>query len=111
MSNFVQTIFSRMKTTGEIIRTEREKKGMLLRQLAAQLDIDASILSKIERGERKASKEQILLVAGLLNLNKNEFLIHYLSEKIAYELTSEDDPKLVLKAAEERIDYIKLNKK
>jgi len=49
MSIFVKTIFSRMKTTGEIIREEREKKGMLLRQLASQMDIDASILSKIER--------------------------------------------------------------
>ncbi len=31
-----------MGKIGEIIRAEREKKGMLLRQLASQLDIDAS---------------------------------------------------------------------
>ena len=111
MSIFVQTIFSRMKTTGEIIRAEREKKGMLLRQLAAQLDIDASILSKIERGERNATREHILKLAGLLDLNKNEFLIQYLSEKIAYDLADEDNAKQALKVAEERVDYIKRNRK
>src|SRR5680860_254388 len=46
------------KTTGEILREKREKKGLLLRQVAAMLDIDTAILSKIERSERKASKEQ-----------------------------------------------------
>ena len=100
-----------MKTTGEIIRTEREKKGMLLLQLAAQLDIDASILSKIERGERNPSKEQILKIADLLDLNKNEFLIQYLSEKIAYVLMDEDNAKQALKVAEERVNFIKQNRK
>ncbi len=100
-----------MKTTGEIIRIEREKNGMLLRQLAAQLDIDASILSKIERGERKATREQILKLADILLLNKNELLIQYLSEKIAYELLDEETAKQTLKAAEIKIDYLKRNQK
>ncbi|PIV94862.1 MAG: transcriptional regulator, partial [Flavobacteriaceae bacterium CG17_big_fil_post_rev_8_21_14_2_50_33_15] len=34
------------KTTGEILREKREKKGLLLRQVAALLDIDTAILSK-----------------------------------------------------------------
>ncbi|MBI5219767.1 MAG: helix-turn-helix transcriptional regulator [Bacteroidia bacterium] len=96
-----------MKTTGEIIREEREKKGLLLRQLAAQLDIDAAILSKIERGDRKATREQILKLADILSLNKNELLIQYLSEKIAYELADEDIAKQTLKAAEKKVDYLK----
>jgi len=37
------------KTTGQILWEEREKKGLLLRQVAAMLDIDTAILSKIER--------------------------------------------------------------
>lgn len=48
-----------MNRVGEIIRSKREKKEMLLRQLAAKIDIDQAILSKIERGERKARREQI----------------------------------------------------
>lgn len=45
-----------MNKVGEIIRKKREEKGMLLRQLAALVDINQAIVSKIERGERKANK-------------------------------------------------------
>lgn len=94
------------KTTGEILRESREKKGLLLRQVAALLDIDIAILSKVERGERKATKEQIIKLADILNLNKDELLIHYLSEKIAYELLDEDVACKTLKVAEQKIKYL-----
>ena len=47
-----------METFGDIIKIEREKKGLLLRQVASALEIDQAIVSKFERGERKPSKEQ-----------------------------------------------------
>ncbi len=100
-----------MKTIGEIIRGHREEKGMLLRQLAALLEIDSAILSKIERGERKATKEQILKIADILGIKQNEMLIQYLSEKIAYEIADEETAKQVLKVAEKKVDYIKNNRK
>ena len=100
-----------MKTIGEIIRGHREEKGMLLRQLAALLEIDSAILSKIERGERKATKEQILKIADILGFKQNDMLIQYLSEKIAYEIADEETAKQVLKVAEKKVDYIKNNRK
>lgn len=100
-----------MKTIGEIIRGHREEKGMLLRQLAALLEIDSAILSKIERGERKATKEQIIKIADIFGIKQNEMLIQYLSEKIAYEIADEETAKLVLKVAEKKVDYIKNNRK
>lgn len=99
-----------IKTTGELLRERREKKGLLLRQVAALLDIDTAILSKVERGERKANKEQIIKLAEILDLNKDELLVHYLSEKIAYELMHEDVASKTLKVAEERIKYYKQHK-
>ena len=99
-----------IKTTGELLRESREKKGLLLRQVAALLDIDTAILSKVERGERKANKEQIIKLAEILDLNKDELLVHYLSEKIAYELMDEDVASKTLKVAEERIKYYKQHK-
>lgn len=95
------------QTTGEILRESREKKGLLLRQVAALLEMDTAILSKVERGERKATKEQILKLAEVLDLNTQELLIHYLSEKIAYELLDEDVASQTLKVAEERVKYLK----
>ena len=81
------------KSTGEILRENREKKGLLLRQVAAKLDIDTAILSKIERSERKATKEQIIKLAKILDLKEEDILVQYLSEKILYEIkdtTSKD---------------------
>ena len=49
-----------MQNIGELIRTLREKEGYPLRKVAAFLDIDQAVLSKIERGQRKLSKEQVV---------------------------------------------------
>ena len=100
-----------MKTTGEIIREQREFEGLLIRQLAAQLDIDTAILSKIERGERKATRNQISKIAEILKLDKNNLLIQYLSENIAYEIVNEEMANEALKVAEQKVEYLKNIKK
>ena len=94
-----------MKTTGEILRESREKKGLLLRHVSALLDIDTAILSKIERGERKATREQINKLAEILEINKESLIVQYLSEKILYELKDEDLGIQALKVAEKTIKY------
>ena len=94
------------KTTGEILRENREKKGLLLRQVAAKLDIDTAILSKIERSERKASKEQIIKLAEILDLNKDDLIVQFLSEKILYEIKDEELGNKALKIAEQKMKYI-----
>ena len=68
--NYCQVNIFKLKKTGEIIREKREKKRLLLRHVSAQLDIDTAILSKIERGERKATREQITKLADILELDK-----------------------------------------
>ena len=96
-----------MKTVGQIIRTKRESLGLLLRQVSAYVDIDQAILSKIERNERKPTKDLILKIAEILQLDKQELLIQFMSEKIANEIANEDCAGRVLKAAEEKIEYLK----
>lgn len=94
-----------MLSTGEQIRKLREDKGLPLRKIAAKLDIDQSILSKIERGERKASKDQIIQIAKIFGVDEKELLINYLSDKVLYELIDEDLAKDALKVAEKKIKY------
>jgi len=103
-------IFFQMHKVGEIIRNKREKKGMLLRQLAAMIDMDTAILSKIERGERKARREQIRKIAKALELDGENLLVEYLSENIAYEILDEKKAKNILKVAEIKIEYLRNNK-
>ncbi len=94
------------KSTGEILRENREKKGLLLRQVAAKLDIDTAILSKIERSERKATKEQIIKLSEILELNKDDMIVQYLSEKILYEIKDEKLGEKALRVAERKMKYI-----
>ena len=96
-----------MDKFGDIVRSKREAKGLLLRQLAAMIDVDAAILSKIERGERKARREQVIRIADALEFNVNELIIQYLSENIAYEILQEDSANDILKVAESKINYLR----
>lgn len=98
------------KSTGEIIREKREEKGLLLRHVSAELDIDTAILSKIERSERNATKEQIIKLAEILELNEDDLLVQYLSEKILNEIKDEELGSKALKVAERKMKYISKNK-
>lgn len=94
-----------MQTIGNLIRTLREKEGFPLRKVAAFLDIDQAILSKIERGQRKLSKEQVIKLADFFSYDKKEMLITFLSDRIIYEISNEEYAKEALKVAEEKIEY------
>ena len=94
-----------MQNIGELIRTLREKEGLPLRKVAAFLDIDQAVLSKIERGQRKLTKEQAIKLADFYDYNEKEMLITFLSDRIMYEIGEEDYAKEALKVAEEKIKY------
>ncbi len=93
-----------MKTIGELLREKRKKKGLLLRHVSARLDIDTAILSKIERGERKATREQINKLAEILEINKESLVVQYLSEKILYDIKNEELGIQALKVAEKQLN-------
>lgn len=96
-----------METIGQILRNKRHELGLLLRQVSAYVDIDQAILSKIERNERKPTKEMLEKLAEILQLDKDDLLVQYISDKIAYEIADEDFANRVLKVAEKKIKYIK----
>ena len=93
------------ETFGEVLRRLREEKKLPLRKVAAMLDIDPSTLSKIERGDRNATKEHIAVLAGLFQVDFSILMIDYLSDKISYELINENSTSEVLKVAEQKIKY------
>lgn len=100
-----------MLSIGSELRNLREAEGLPLRKVAAKLDIDQSILSKIERGERKASKEQIIEIAKIFKVDEKQLLIDYMSDKVVAELVNEDYASDVLKVAEKKIKYLTKNGK
>jgi transcriptional regulator with XRE-family HTH domain len=64
------------------IRLLREEKQLLQRQLAAALEIDTPMYSKIERGERPAKREQVIAIAKYLSIYENDLLTLWLADRI-----------------------------
>lgn len=74
---------------GKRIKELREVKGLVQRQLAAELEIDTPMYSKIERGERRAKREQVITLAKLLETDKNELLTLWLAGQV-YEIVKDE---------------------
>ncbi len=90
---------------GETIRKLREDHNLLLRELSARLEIDASLLSKIETNNRVAKRELIRKFADIFNVEYQELMIVWLSDKIVNELKNENNIKEILKIAEQKVKY------
>ncbi|GHT29152.1 transcriptional regulator [Bacteroidia bacterium] len=73
------------------IKQLREARQMPQRKLAAALDIDTASYCKIERGERRARKEHIPVIAELLQGDKEELLILWLAEQVMAVVAEEKD--------------------
>jgi len=91
------------KTFGETIRALRESKGLLLRQVAAALEVDTALISKIERGERTAQREQVSKLAAMLEIEEERLMVIWLSDKIMNIVEEEPAAYKALKKTEKRI--------
>lgn len=95
-----------MDTLGNLLREQREDKALPLRTVAAFLDIDQAVLSKIERGQRKANREQVIKLAKYFKIEEEKLLVAWLSDKIVYEISNEKFAKEALKVAEQKVKYL-----
>lgn len=93
------------KTIGTILRELRESKGLLLREVGAELALDPTILSKIERDERMPTREQVKALSNFYKEQKNQVIIAWLSDKLVYEIQDEELGLDAMKVAEEKIKY------
>jgi transcriptional regulator with XRE-family HTH domain len=80
---------------------------MTLREVAANIEIDPSLLAKIERNQRQPTKQLIKNIAGFYEVNDKELLEKFLSDQIAYKIIDEEVDLNILKIAEEKVAYIK----
>jgi transcriptional regulator with XRE-family HTH domain len=67
---------------GERLKQLREQNNLLQRQVASLLEIDTPMLSKIERGERKAKKEQVIQLAQIMKVSNDELLTLWLADQL-----------------------------
>ena len=94
-----------MESFGGKIRELRIGTGEPLRKVAAFLDIDQAILSKIETGKRTASRENVLKLEEYFSVAPGALLVIWLSEKIVTELGGEELALEAISLAEKKIGY------
>lgn len=70
---------------GEMIRSLRKQRGTTLRVIAAATDIDSTLLSKIERGGRFPTDQQIVRLARYFNIPSEELRARAIADKIISE--------------------------
>jgi len=78
---------------GKKLRELREQKGLLLRQVAAELEVDTAYISKMERGEKNIKREFIMRLAEMYNTNVEELITIWLASQV-YSLLK-DEPMAV----------------
>lgn len=96
---------------GEQLRTLREHAKLSLREVANEIGIDTSLLAKIERNERTATKEQIKQVAKFFKISEKDMIKEQLSDLFAYRILEEEADLDTLKVAERKVEYLKSSAK
>ena len=79
---------------GNKIRSLRDEQGILQRQVAAYLEIDTPMFSKIERGDRRAKRSQVIQMAAYFKVDEKEMLTLWLADKVLDAFEGEDELKL-----------------
>ncbi len=98
------------KSFGETIKDLRTKNHLTLREVAEHLNIDTSMLGKIEKNNRNPSKQFIKDISVLFGIDENLLTIAHLSDTVFYSILDEELANEVLKVAEEKINYYHKNK-
>lgn len=94
-----------MKQLGDLIREQRLRKGLLLREAASELKVDPSLLSRIERNDKRVTREQVVRLAKILEADITEWMIAFLSDRVVYELRDEKLALQAMQLAERKISY------
>jgi len=89
----------------ERIKRLREERQLLQRQLAAALEIDTPMYSKIERGDRRAKREQIPIIAEILQADEKELLSLWLADQVAEVVENDKEmSEMVLNIAKQKLN-------
>jgi len=95
---------------GNKIKTLREEKQIPQRQLASVLEIDTATYCKIEKGDRRAKREQVLLLADFLKIDSKILLRLWSADKVYDIIAEEEEATQILNVVAENIVIYKRQK-
>ena len=93
---------------GNHIRQLREDNNLVLREVAANLEIDTATMSKIELGVRFAKRKHIPLLANLFDCSEEELLKKWIADKVYNLIKDEIYGEEALALVAQALDEIKL---
>jgi len=88
---------------GNRIKTIREEKQIPQRQLASALEIDTATYCKIEKGDRRAKREQVFILSELLEVDSKELIRLWSADKVYDIIAEEDEAAQILNVVAESI--------
>lgn len=74
----------------------------MLREVAASISIDPTLLSKIERDERMPTREQVKALSAFYN-EESTIVLAYLSDKLVNDLENEELALEAMKIAQQKL--------
>ena len=88
----------------ERIKQIRKERQIPQRKMAAAMDIDTASYCKIEKGERRARKEHISIIAEILQADYEELLTLWLADQVTAVVADEKELSSdVLKIAKQNL--------
>lgn len=88
---------------GNKIKALREEKQIPQRQLAYVLEIDTATYCKIEKGDRRAKREQVIVLAELLKVDSKELIRLWSADKVYDIIAEEEEATQILNVVAESI--------
>lgn len=74
----------------QMLKLAREQKGLKTREVAQLLGIDQALISKFETGNRKPTRDQLVKLANLLEIDLEKIVVLWLKDKILHEINNEE---------------------
>lgn len=96
---------------GQQIRELRKEKGETLHQVSMGTDIDSPLLSKIERGERMPTLEQLTRLCLYFNVSEPDLKVKYIAEKIIKEYGENETTYEAVQVVCEQLEFATYQKK
>lgn len=93
---------------GKYLRELRKEKGQTLHQVSKGTDIDSPLLSKLERGERLPTLDQLKRLSKFYKVSEASLKVKHTAEKILKEYGANDITYLAIQLVNEQLaPYVK----
>ena len=87
----------------DVLRNARIGKGLMMREISSALCVDQALISKFESGKRLPTEDQVGLLAKVLDLNLDDLMALWLTERIFSDVKSYPMAERALQMVQEQL--------